>query len=58
MTDEEKREQTILNIAEAMRREHFTFEFVVKENPKGIKIVYEVTQEEMDDIVKEITHKV
>lgn len=58
MTDEEKRELLIQNIAEAMRREHFSFEFKVKKKPEGIKIVYEVTQEEMDDIVKEMTHKV
>ncbi len=58
MTDEEKREQIILNIADAMRREHFTFEFKVKKKPEGIKIVYEVTQEEMDEITKEMTHKV
>ena len=47
MTDEEKREQIILNIAEEMRREPFTFEFVVKENPEGIKITYEVTEEQI-----------
>lgn len=55
MTDEEKREQTILNIAEAMRREQFTFEFVVKEKPEGIKITYEVTEEQMNEIVQEMT---
>ena len=55
MTDEEKREQTILNIAEAMRREQFMFEFVVKEKPEGIKITYEVTEEQMNEIVQEMT---
>lgn len=58
MTEEEKREQIILNIAEAMRREHFTFEFKVKKKPAGIKIIYEVTQEEMNDIMSGIMQKV
>jgi len=54
MTDEEKKEQVILNIAEVMRRESFTFQFVVKENPEGIKITYEVTEEQMNGIVEEM----
>ena len=54
MTDEEKREQMILNIAEEMRREPFRFEFVIKENPEGIKITYEVTEERMTEIVQEM----
>ena len=58
MTEEEKREQTILNIADAMRREHFTFEFKVKKKPAGIKIIYEVTQEDMNAIMKEMMQKV
>lgn len=58
MTEEEKREQTILNIAEAMRRENFTFEFKVKEKPVGIKIIYQVTQEDMNAIMKEMMKNV
>lgn len=58
MIEEEKREQIILNIAEAMRREHFTFEFKVKKKPAGIKIIYEVTQEEMNDIMSGTMQKV
>ena len=58
MTDEEKREQMIHNIAEAMRREHFSFEFKVKKKPAGIKIIYEVTQDDLNEIMKALTQKV
>lgn len=58
MTQEEKREQIILSIAEAMRREDFTFEFKVKKKPAGIKIIYEVTQDDLNEIMKASTQKV
>lgn len=48
MTPEEQREKIIQNIAGMLRHTPFTFEFKVMKKPKGIKIVYEVTQEEMD----------
>jgi len=48
MANEEKREQVIQNITEMLQHNPFTFEFKVSKNPKGIKVIYEVTQEEMD----------
>lgn len=50
MTEEQRREQVIQNITGMLRHSPFTFEFKVKKNPQGIKIIYEVTQEEMDAI--------
>lgn len=32
----------------------FTFEFKVVKKPKGIKIIHEVTQEEMDALTKQM----
>lgn len=37
-----------MKVADLMRRSPFTFEFKVKKKPAGIKVVYELTQEEMD----------
>ncbi len=48
MTQEENREQVIQKLASMLRNNPFTFEFKVKKKPKGIHIIYEVTQEEMD----------
>lgn len=53
MNNEEQREQVILGVTDMMRHNPFTFEFKVKKKPAGIKIIYEVTQEEMDAILKE-----
>lgn len=52
MTKEEEREQVILGIANMMRKTNFTFEFKVKKNPTGIKVIYEVTQEQLNAIMK------
>jgi len=35
-----------------LRTNPFTFEFKVKNNPKGIKVIYEVTQDEMDAMME------
>ena len=58
MTDEEKRELVIQNITEMLRHNPFTFEFKVKKNPKGIKVIYEVTQEEMNRMVNDAAEKI
>ena len=47
-TTDEKREEVIKNITEMLRRNPFTFEFKVKKRPQGIKVIYEVTQEELN----------
>ena len=48
---EEKREQAIQLIADLLRDNEFTFEYRVKKKPQGIKIIYELTQEELDEII-------
>ena len=57
MAQEEKREQVIQNIADMLRTNPFTFEFKVKKNPKGIKVIYEVTQDEMDAMMKKVSEE-
>lgn len=47
MNQKEKREQFVQNITDMLRHNPFTFEFKVKKKPQGIKVIYEVTQEEM-----------
>ena len=51
-TEEEKREKAIQNIAEGLRRNPFSVAFKVKKKPAGIKIIFEVTQEEMDAMLE------
>lgn len=48
MSQEEQREQIIQQIADMLRTTKFSVEFAVKKNPKGIRIIHEVTQEQMD----------
>lgn len=57
MAQEEKREQVIQNIADMLRTNPFIFEFKVKKNPKGIKVIYEVTQDEMDVLMKKVSEE-
>lgn len=52
-TEEEKREQVIQDLAEELRRTPFSVEFKVKKKPVGIKIIFEVTQEEMDKMAED-----
>lgn len=52
MEQDEKRERAIQNIADMLIAQPFTFEFVVKNKPKGIKVIYEVTQSEMDEMLR------
>ena len=51
MMDEEKNEQVIGMITEMLREYGFSFEYLVRKNPKGIKIICEVTQEQMNEIM-------
>ena len=57
MTPEKQREQIVQNIAGMLMSTPFTFEFKVMKKPKGIKIVYEVTQEEMDAMMAKAEKK-
>lgn len=54
---EEKREQVIQNITGLLRRNPFTFEFKVKKKPQGIKVIYEVTQEELSRMMNNAAKK-
>ena len=57
MTTEEKREQTIQGLADMLRTSPFQVEFKVKKKPAGIKVIIEVTQEQMDGIAKQTLEK-
>ena len=57
MTTEEKREQTIQGIADMLRTSPFQVEFKVKKKLAGIKVIIEVTQEQMDGITKQTLEK-
>lgn len=52
-TKEEQREQMIKFVSDTMRDNGFSFEFKAVKNPKGLKIIYELTQEELDALVQE-----
>ena len=49
---DEKREKVICMIADMMRTNNFSFEYKVVKKPQGIKVTFEVTKEQMDEIVK------
>ena len=57
MTKEEKREQTIQSLADMLRTSPFQVEFKVKKKPAGIKVIIEVTQEQMDGLTKQTLEK-
>lgn len=53
MTEEEKREQTIQGLADLLRTTPFQVEFKVKKKPQGIKVIVEVTQEQIVEVTQE-----
>ena len=57
MTTEEKREQIIQGLADMLRKTSFQTEFQVKKKPAGIKVIIEVTQEQMEAITKQTLKK-
>lgn len=57
MTPEEQREKMIQNLVGLLRERPFTFEFKVKKKPTGIKVIYEVTQEQMKAIMEKARTK-
>lgn len=57
MTAEEKRELTIQGLADMLRTTPFQVEFKVKKKPAGIKVIIEVTQEQMEGIAKQTMEK-
>ena len=52
MTTDEERDKVIDNIANLLRHTSFSFEFVVKKKPKGIRIIQEVSQEELNAMME------
>ena len=57
MTDEEKREQAIQALTSMLETTPFSVEFKVEKKPAGIKVIIEVTQEQMDGIAKQTLEK-
>jgi len=57
MTSEQQREKVIQSIANQLRRNPFTVDFKVVKKPKGIHIIHEVTQEELDAIIEKAAEK-
>jgi hypothetical protein len=54
---EEKREKAIQNIADLLRVSPFSIEYKVKKRPQGIKIIFEVTQEDMKALIEKAVNK-
>ena len=48
----DQRSLLVNRITEMLMSQGFTFEYVVRKHPKGIRIIYEITQEEMDAMVE------
>jgi hypothetical protein len=57
MTKEEQREKVIEGIADLLRCSSFSFEYRVKKKPEGIKIISEVTQEQLNAIMAKAREK-
>lgn len=57
MTNEELREKAIQDLMNLLRRVPFTVEFKVEKKPKGIKVIYEVTQEHLNEMMKRAAKK-
>lgn len=52
MTLEEKRDAAVQSLMELLKNNPVTVEYKVVKKPKGIKIIFEVTREEMDALVQ------
>ena len=48
----DQRSLLVNRITEMLMSQGFTFEYVVRKKPKGIRIIYEVTQEELNAMVE------
>lgn len=54
MTTEKKREQVIQGLTGLLQYTPFTVEYKVKKKPAGIKVIIEVTQEQMESLAKQV----
>lgn len=57
MAPEEKREQVIQGLTNLLQSTPFTVEYKVKKKPKGIKVIIEVTQEQLYSLMKQVIEK-
>lgn len=57
MTEEEKREKVISALLKLLETTPFTVELRAKKKPQGVKIIYEVTQEQMDAMLEKPNNK-
>ena len=57
MTAEEQRERAIQSLVGMLRTTAFTVDFEVKEKPHGIKVIVEVTQEQLDMMLHKAARK-
>ena len=48
----DQRALLVNRITEMLMSQGFTFEYAVRKHPKGIRIIYEVTQEEMNAMME------
>lgn len=53
---QEKRGKVIGMIADMLRTNNFSFEYKVVKRPKGIKVVFEVTKEQLDAVMAQMRH--
>lgn len=54
MTTEEKRKQVIQGLTNLLQSTTFSVEYKVKKKPQGIKVIIEVTQEQMEALAKQV----
>lgn len=55
--EEIARQKVIEGITEMLKTTSFTFEYKVVKKPKGIKIIREVTQEQMDALIQQVAER-
>ena len=48
----DQREKVLNGLMKLLSNSSFTYELVVKKRPKGIRIIHEVTEEEMNAMVE------
>ena len=54
---EERREQVIQLVTDLLQSTQFTVEYKVKKKPQGIKVIIELTQEQMASLEKQVIEK-
>lgn len=57
MNTDEAREQVISSLTDILRTTPFSVEFKVVKKPTGIKIIHEVTQQQLDALMKQARQK-